>query len=146
MRAAGWSVGLALAMACAQPRDFEAASADSQSAYDYPGCASGQLICAQDVTLLCAIHALQTQYGACQVDAECTLVTLPRSCYATGDCPPLAVAAEHEITFLREAGLELEAYCDSPGCQGPTSCSLDPETVRAACVEGFCTTALPEEP
>lgn len=146
MRVGRWIVVATLVTACAQDRFPEAASIDSQSTYTYPGCASGELLCPQDVTLLCAIHNLQNAHGACQEDADCTLVTLPSSCYATGDCPPVAVATANEVAFTLEATAEIEAYCDSPRCDGPSTCNLDPGLVRAACVEGRCISEVEEGP
>lgn len=140
----GWVVVVTVAAACAPTRELEVASIDSQSVYSSPGCASGALLCPQDVTLLCAIHLLQSQYAECRVDADCTLVELPNACYATGDCPQIAVAAQHATTFTVEATAEIEAYCASPDCQGPTTCDLDPEAVRAACVEGACVSEVQE--
>ena len=146
MRGMGWTAVFATVLACAPVREIETAGEDSQSAYSYPGCASGELVCPQDVTLLCAVYDLQSRYSACQVDADCTLVTLPTSCYAAGDCPAIAVSVEDAAAFEQEATAELNAYCDSAQCEGPTDCSLDPEAVRAACVEGVCVSEIEEVP
>lgn len=146
MRGMGWMVVFAFLAACAPDREFETIEQDSQSVYSYPGCASGELVCPQDVTLMCAVYDLQSQHAGCQVDADCTLVTLPTSCYSTGDCPPIAVAVEQASAFEQEATLEINAYCEAAQCEGPTTCNLGSASVRAACVDGACVSEIEEAP
>src|SRR5690606_18254204 len=146
LRGMCWGVLVSMVVGCMPSREIDPPTTDSQAAYSYAGCASGELVCPQDVTLLCAVFDIQSRYSRCQVDADCTLVTLPTACYGTGDCPPIAVASEHAAIFEQEATAEINAYCNAPHCEGSTTCELAPELVRAACVEGTCMSELEEVP
>lgn len=114
----------------------DAGAVNSQETYAYAGCDdAGTYGCPRSLVFACALDTIERRHASCQAASDCVLVS-PPNCFGHWVCRPAAVNDAGLASFLAEANLEIDRYCDGGLCRGAPSCVFS--YVSADCLNGTC--------
>lgn len=119
------------------------AGPDTQTSYEYPGCANEDDRCPRLPTFYCAIRAIQSKYDACSAASDCAPAegVFDGTCTGIASCGELMVNQANLGAFSREVSEEVARYCpDRGGCRESGSCAEIRQAPDWApdCVSGRC--------